>query len=293
MTASPDPSEITAPRDPAVYGRPRSGPGPWVFAAFGVICVLAGAAIAVIGGARLQMSPEPRPAVQAALQPLAPVQTQASAPVAAPLATSPAEAATPPPPEVAALGDRVTALEAEHARTARAAAAALAAAALLEAAQTSRPFPAELSALESVGPVSPELGALRRLAETGAPSRRALAAGFPDAAARAGSASRMPGDDAGLLARAAYALSRVVTLRRVGETAGSGVDAVLARAERQVEDGDIDQALKTLDALPAPAKEAMAAWRDRAERRAEIDRRVAAIRTQALRDLTELARGGA
>ena len=292
MTASPDPSEITAPRDPAVYGRPRSGAGPWVFAAFGVICVLAGAAIAVIGGARLQMSSEPRPAAQAALQPLTPVQAQAAAPVAAPPATSPAEAAA-PPPEVAALGDRVTALEAEHARTARAAAAALAAAALLEAAQTSRPFPAELTALEAVGPVSPELGALRRLAETGAPSRRALAAGFPDAATRAGSASRMPGDDAGLLARAAYALSRVVTLRRVGETAGSGVDAVLARAERQVEDGDIDQALKTLDALPAPAKEAMAAWRDRAERRAEIDRRVAAIRTQALRDLTELARGGA
>ena len=293
MTVSPDPSEISAPRDPAVYGRPRSGPGAWAIAAFGVICVLAGAAIAVIGGARFPTTaPEARPAAQAMLQPQSPAPTQPQAPVAAPVASA-APNAGGPTHEMAALADRVAAVEAEQPRTARAAASALAAAALMEAAQTSRPFASELSALETVSPASAELGALRRLAETGAPSRRALAAAFPDAAARAGSASRLPDDNAGVLARLSYALSRVITLRRVGEVPGSGVDAVLARAERQVEDGDIEQALKTLDALPAPAREAMSAWRDRAERRAEIDRRVAAIRAQALRDLTELARGGA
>ena len=32
-----------------------------------------------------------------------------------------------------------------------------------------------------------------------------------------------------------------MTLRRVGDLEGAGVDAVLARAERQVDDGDLDR----------------------------------------------------
>nr|QQZ50472.1 hypothetical protein JKL49_02305 [Phenylobacterium glaciei] len=52
------------------------------------------------------------------------------------------------------------------------------------------------------------------------------------------------------MTRLAAALSRVVTLRQVGEVPGVGVDASLARAERQVEEGDLDHALKTLDGLP-------------------------------------------
>jgi hypothetical protein len=292
MTGTPDPSELSAPRDPAAYGRTRSGPGPWAFAAFGVICVLAGAAIAVIGLNRFQVVPPIAP-------PAAEVQLQANAVSPRPAIETEAGATGSPveaggsTPEIATLSERVTAVEAEHRRTARAAASALAAAALMEAAQTSRPFAGELSALEAVNSDSQELSGLRRLAETGTPSRTALAAGFPDAATRAGAASRAPEEGDGLMARVAYALARVVTVRRVGDVAGGGVDAVLARAERQVEDGDIVQALKTLEALPPASREAMAAWRDRAERRAEIDRRVSAIRAQALQDLTELARGGA
>ncbi len=291
MTASPDPSEISAPRDPAAYGRARAGPGPWAVAAFGVICVLAGAATALIGLDRFAVAPPAPPAALSAPQPVA---TEGAPAPAAPILSSAPDAALPgePASELTGLNARVSAVEDEHRRMARAAAAALAAAGLMEAAQTSRPFPGELAALEAVGPAAPGLNSLRRLAETGAPSRIALARGFPDAAARAGAASRAPEEGAGLVARLSYALSRVVTLRRVGEVAGGGVDAILARAEREVEDGEIDQALKTLDALPVPAREAMSSWRDRAERRAEIDRQVAAIRAQALRDLTELARGG-
>lgn len=291
MTTSPDPAELTAPRDPASYGRPRrNGPGVWVFAAFGVLCVLAGAAIASFGPALLPTRPglgaltenafhasEPAPVAPAAL---APRPTATPAPLDAPAA----------PSEVAALSERLSAVEAQNARITGAAAAALSAAALMEAAQTSRPFPEELSALEAISPPSAELSAVRRLAETGAPTRAALAADFPDYAARAASASRAPGEGAGLLTRIGYALSRVVTLRRVGEVAGTGVDAVLARAERQVADGDLDAALRTLDDLPPAGREAIAAWRARAERRAEIDRRVAAIRAQALEDLSTLAR---
>jgi hypothetical protein len=133
-----------------------------------------------------------------------------------------------------------------------------------------------------------------RVAETGAPSRAALAASFPDYAARAASASRAPGDGAGLDDRIVYALSRIVSLRRVGDVPGNQADALLARAERMVEDGDFDGALRTLDLLPPAAREAMAPWRARAERRAEIDRQVAALRAKALRDLAaQTVQGGA
>lgn len=293
MTTTPDPAELTAPRDPASYAPPRrGGPGVWAFAAFGVLCVLAGAAIAHFGSGLFPARPQLAPFADTA-----PVAREAPAPahIETPGAALADRTAAPPPApatpsaELAALSERLSVVETENARVSRAAAAALAAAALVEASQTSRPFVEEFAALEAMSPPSPELGAMRRLAETGAPSRAALASAFPDYAARAASASRAPGEDASVLDRVSYALSRVVTLRRVGDVPGNGVDAILARAERQVEDGDVDGALKTLDALPPAGREALSPWRTRAERRAEIDRRVGAIRAEALADLARLA----
>src|SRR5690606_33243294 len=101
-----------------------------------------------------------------------------------------------------------------------------------EASQGSGPFAQELAALRLAAPAAPELAALVRVAETGAPSRAALAAGFPDYAARAASASRAPTEGAGLGDRAAYALSRIVSVRRIGDVPGNRADAILARAER-------------------------------------------------------------
>jgi hypothetical protein len=204
---------------------------------------------------------------------------------------APPPEAAPPPDAVARLSGRLDQLETAQTRTAENAAEALAASALMDAAQTSRPFPDELAALAAVSPPSAELRSLRRLAETGAPSRAALAAQYPDYAARAAGAARTPGE--GVLARIQAALARVVVVRRVGDVAGDGVDALLARAERQVQDGDIDHALRTLDRLPVAGQAAMAPWRAQAEQRAELDRRVSALRAEALEDLARLARRGA
>lgn len=77
----------------------------------------------------------------------------------------------------------------------------------------------------------------------------------------------------------------MVSLRRVGDVAGDSVDAVLARAERAVGDGDLDRAFRTLDRLPPASRDAMAPWRARAERRAEIDRDAQALRARALQEL--------
>ena len=290
MSVSPDPAELSAPRDPGSYGRARiMGPAFWAMVIFGFICIAAGYALAGFGP-RL-FPAKPRPAAEAVGLSSAAIP-QLAAPVAAPARPEPALAPDAPSADVARLTQRLDDLEGQQARAAQATAGALAAAALMEAAQTSRPFSEELAALSAVAPPSADLRSLKSYAELGAPSRAALAASFPDYAARAAAAARSPEEDAGLLARIGHALSRVVTIRRVGDVPGTGVDAVLAKAEGQVEEGDIVSALTTLDGLPPAGKAALAPWRARAERRADIDRRVAQVRALALEDLAGLARSG-
>ena len=291
MSVPPDPAELSAPRDPADYGPPRLMTRSfWLVMAFGLICVLAGAALTAFGPTLFRA--KPRAAPEAPAPRLAPgYDAPARAPAEPAAETAPTAPPAPAPEAVARLSGRIDQLETAQTRTTEGAAAALAASALLDAAQTSRPFPDELAALTAVSPPSAELRALKRLAESGAPSRAALAADFPDYAARAAGVAHARGD--GLLGRIQAAFARVVVVRRVGEASGNGPDALLARAERQVQDGEIERALRTLDGLPPAGREAVAPWRVRAEQRAEIDRRISGLRAQALEDLTRMARRGA
>lgn len=285
MTLAPDPTEISPPDFPDVYARPRRKglAGGWIVTLC-LVSLMAGAG----AGAYIWSI---RPFKHLAVTPPAATQANHGLTDTMPSA-SPDEAAPPvtPAPDVSSLESRVQALETSQDRTVAAAAAALASTLLAEAAGTSRPFDRELAALERVMPLSPDAMALRRLAQTGAPTKSALAADFDDAAARASVAARDPGERAGFFDRLGYALANIVTVRRVGSTKGGSPDAVLARAQRQVDDGDIDGALVTLNALPPQASAAVAGWRLGAERRAAIDRRVAAIRAVALTNLAAVSR---
>lgn len=282
--------QLSAPRDPGSYSRRRAGLGVGALILFGIACVAGGYSLARFGPTLPEIYPDKPPAgATSEIAPLAaepPPVTAEEAPIAAP-----APIALPEPAGDDATARRLDALEADRGKLASASASALAASALMQAAQGSRPFAPEVKALAELAP-GLDLRALQVDAERGAPSRAALAASFPDYAARAASAARAPGDGAGVLDRVGYALSRVVALRRVGEVPGQRPDAILARAERQIDDGDIVGALATLEALPAGARDALGPWRDRAERRAKIDREIAAIRAQALQELSQLARSG-
>lgn len=286
MTVAPDPSEITPPTNPAAYGRPRSfGVAFWAVIALCVLSVVAGAAVTRFAP-RIWGNPAPAAATPSTIAELPDPSPQSSprqidgGPVAAPSASS---------AEIAALQSRVEALEASQTRTVNAAAAALAAASLAEATQSSGSFEAELTALERVLPLSAEVRSLRPYAENGVPSRAALAAEFDSVAARAAVAARDPGDRAGFFARAAHALSAIVTIRRIS-AGGEGPDAVLARAGDAVAQGDMEGALKILRGLPPKAADAIAPWRSRAQQRIAVDRQVAAIRALALSDLMAVSR---
>jgi hypothetical protein len=303
MTDAPEPAELAAPdlpRDPAQYAayRPRLPLSFWLMLAFGLVCVLAGVAVGRFGARLFPV----KPAVESA----APAQTSAadSAPNSAyvpppPLAATPSGApiiaATPTgpaPAAVAALNGRIDQLVQSQHRSASAAGAALAASELGEAAQSSRPFADQLAALDPILPDSSALRTLRPLAAQQTPSRAALAADFAVEADHVAVASRAPPKGSGLFKRLLHTLTAVLTIRRVDKLTGDSPDAVLARAQRQVDDGDLEDALTTLNDLPPAGREAIAAWRARAARRVVIDRLIAAIRQGAAQDLAEASGHG-
>ena len=294
MTAAPEPDDILPPRDPSAYSPlRRSGVQVSAVIALCVICVILGFAGAQFAQTFGQPQPAPAPT------PLADIE---AVPPDAPGLAGPPPGAQPTTQDVpaadlasdsdlTALESRVAELEDAQQRMLSAASASLAAAALAEAAQTSRPFDGEMAALERTHPLTTDLRALRPLSETGVPSRAALAADFTNAAAQAARAARIPGETAGVWDQLLYALSAVVTLRRVGSVTGDSPDAVLSLAERQVGEGDLDGALTTLRRLPPPALEALAPWRVRAQQRVTVDRTLSAIRAEALADLMRVQTG--
>ncbi|MHB8530152.1 MAG: COG4223 family protein [Caulobacteraceae bacterium] len=285
MSALPDPAELAPSRDPAAYGRRRLlSPTFWAMMSLSVLCVLAGVAI-VSFAPRLFRTSAPAPAA-APLPEAAPPATSPPSPAPAP--TSEAGAAS--VGEIADLDGRVRRLETGQQRALAAAAEALAAASLGQAAAGPRPFADDLLAAERALPASPDLIALRSVARIGAPSRPALAAEFADLAARASAAARRPGREASVVDQIAYAISQVIDIRRV-DGSGGGADAVIAKAQRRADDGDLEGAVALVQTLPAPAREPLGPWLAQARNRIVIDRHVAALRDEAVADLSAAERG--
>jgi hypothetical protein len=273
--------------------KPKLGPAYWAGLAFGAVCILLGLVLGLMGS---RIAPSDR--IAAAPPPPAPVVAPrpASAPAPRPVATAPAApapAAAPPvsdetatsaagepfvDPQVAILQARLAEVEARQQGTARAAAAALALGSLTQAAEGSRPFAPLVDAARAAVPASPDLKALRQLAAVGAPSRAGLAQAYPAFAARAAVAARQPGPRAGVAAKLGYYLAGMITVRRTDELSGPGADAILARAGRAAEAGDLRGALAELATLSAPARGAMGPWRADAERRLAMEARLATLR---------------
>lgn len=265
------------------------GPGVWLWLTLCVLCVALGAGVAWYGPALFKPKSPTAPDPLSVAPSTRPLADRVAPGPAAPLAGG-ETASAPPPADLERLDGRIAALEANQKTVTDAAAAALAVSALAEATETSRPFGQELAGLQRILPPSADLRALSELAEKGAPTRAGLAAQFANLAGRAASASRDPGPNADFFARIRYALSGVVSIRHVGSTAGSTPDALLARAQRLLEDGDVEGAAQAADALPETARTVLAPWINAANRRIEIDRHVAAIRADALADLARVSR---
>jgi hypothetical protein len=288
MTAAPDPAEIVAPSDPALYARRRvMGPSVWFWLLLCLVCAILGAGVAWYGPTLFPAKARSADgAVTAAPSPRPPAERLVDAPVE----TGQTAIAPPAAADLERLDGRITVLEGAQKGVVDAATAALAVSTLSDAAATSRPFGEELAGLQRVLPPSPDLRALEPLARTGAPTRAGLSAQFQALAGRAASAARDPGADADLLARIRYALSSIVSIRHVGSTKGSTPDAVLARIQDMLEEGDVENAVQALSGLPQAAQDVLAPWAAAANRRIDIDRHLSAVRADALAGLSRVSR---
>jgi hypothetical protein len=114
-----------------------------------------------------------------------------------------------------------------------------------------------------------DFGVLPSHADTGIPTVAELARNLAKTveASAAAPTQQAPAGTSFLDSMIASAKS-AVSIRRVGEdTAGSEPNAVLARAETALNQGDLASAIKEVEALPTPARDAYARWLDDARAR--------------------------
>ncbi|MCV3734756.1 hypothetical protein OCK02_00960 [Rhizobium sp. TRM96647] len=171
----------------------------------------------------------------------------------------------------AQLSERIDAAEQKLAepRDDVAMARAVAATALKTAIERGGPYLAELEAYASVSPDDPSIAPLREQAPTGVPSRADLVRQFQPVADQMIEAVHRPTGEQGIVDRLLASASSVITVRPVGSVEGDSPEAIVARIENKLQNGDLKGAQIEWQALPETARNAGAPFR------AELDRRIA------------------
>ncbi|MDF1608221.1 mitofilin family membrane protein [Hoeflea sp. YIM 152468] len=153
---------------------------------------------------------------------------------------------------------------------------AIAASGLKSAIDRGGSFMTELEAFASVAPDDPAVAELRDMAARGVPSRSDLVAGFSDAAATAIAAAEPVDPQAGLVDRLMSSAMSVVKVRKVGDVEGDSAEAIAARAETRLLNGDIDAAVAEWNALPEASRAATAGFGEALAARARAEKLIAA-----------------
>jgi len=184
----------------------------------------------------------------------------------------------------AALPDLSTAID-RSAAGAKSGATAIAFASLRDAVNAGRPYAAELAVFQSFLPDS-DLGALASHAETGITTIAELARNL-DKVGEA-SAAPPPADPAAasFLDSVIAGAKSTVSIHRIGaDTMGTEPSAALAKAEAALGRGDLSAAIKEVEAMPAPSRDAFTAWLDDARVRATANDTLTELKNTVLASL--------
>jgi hypothetical protein len=185
-----------------------------------------------------------------------------------------------------ALTNRMSSIERNDvAREAFRAASAVALANLTRASQGSSPFSAEFKAVQIIMEGDESLTELQAFSESGLPSVSILSKRFKDAARKIAKARRSE-SSWGFLGRLWSNLIASVTVRPKGDVKGTSVNAILARSEVRLEEGNLGAAIDELDALEGKASEAAQAWLDEARARARLDNLIGVLNTRVIADIS-------
>lgn len=148
---------------------------------------------------------------------------------------------------------------------------AVAATALKTAIERGGPFLAELDALASVAPDDAAVAGLKEDAATGVPSRADLARAFPPIANTMLDALQNTGAEDGVLSRLMNSASSLVRVREVGNVEGDAPEAIIARIENKIVNGDLKGAALEWDTLPEKAKAAAVDFKQTLDRRIRVE----------------------
>lgn len=161
-------------------------------------------------------------------------------------------------------------------------AVAIASAGLKAAIDRGGPFTAELSTLEGIKPDDPTVKELKTFAATGVPSRANLVADFPKVADAILAASRSDDPNQSLTDRLLSSALSAVQVRPVGEVEGEGPDAIVARMETRLTNGDLVAAAAEWNKLPGAAKKASETYKKSLDARIRVEQLVGTALTKAV-----------
>ena len=163
---------------------------------------------------------------------------------------------------------------------------AIAASALKSAVDRGTPFVAELDTYASLAPHSPELDALRKLAPAGVPTREEIVAGIGPVADAMVDAGRPAEKSTGILNDLVASARSLVRVRPVGEVAGKGVGATVARIEVDIKAGDFAKAMQEYKTLPQNVQAAGNAYFAKVQTRLQAENLVQKTLANALKTKT-------
>lgn len=184
-------------------------------------------------------------------------------------------------PEITMLDERLGRIEStlpqlleaidEETADTRSATLAIAFANLRAAVEEGRPYAEELATLAKLSPGAMDFGGMLEYEDTGIPTARDLTASFAEAR-EAALSPQQPQEESSLIDRLMASAESLVKVRRIDEAAeGNSSSAILARAEAQLEKGDLEAAVKEVETLQGPPREAFAKWLSAAKARLDAE----------------------
>ena len=159
---------------------------------------------------------------------------------------------------------------------------ALAAASLKAAIDRGGSFMAELEALATVDGNSPALDQLRTLAASGVPSRSTLLSEFPSVANAIIGAVTTGDSSGGLFDHLVGSATSLIKVRPVGEVSGDSAEAIVARMETRLKNGNLQGAMDEWNTLPEAGKDASQAYANSLKARIEAESLVSSTLSAAM-----------
>jgi hypothetical protein len=159
---------------------------------------------------------------------------------------------------------------------------AVAASALKTAIDRGGPYLAELEAFASISPDDPSVAGLRERAAIGVPSRSDLVRDFQPTAETILDAVHQPEGDQGIFNRLMSSAASAIRVRPVGTVEGDTPEAVVARIETKLQNGDFKGAQIEWQTLPEAGQAAAADYKRKLDERVAVEELIGTVVSGAL-----------